>query len=55
MNITIMKKINYSIFFSVFTDISDDYNDKYEYILPEINFNKNIYSNNLGMEILILI
>ena len=33
---------------SVFTDISDDYNDKYEYILPEINFNKNIYSNNFG-------
>ena len=33
---------------SVFTDISDDYNDKYEYILPEINFNKNIYSDNFG-------
>ena len=33
---------------SVFTDLSDDYNDKYEYILPEINFNKNIYSNIFG-------
>mgnify|MGYP001160206780 FL=1 len=33
---------------SVFTDISDDYNDKYEYILPELNFNKNLYSNNFG-------
>ena len=33
---------------SVFTDLSDDYNDKHEYILPEINFNKNIYTNNFG-------
>ena len=33
---------------SIFTDISDDYNDKYEYILPELNFNKNLYSNNFG-------
>ena len=33
---------------SIFTDLSDDYNDKYEYILPEINFNKNLYSDNLG-------
>ena len=33
---------------SVFTDISNDFNDKYEYILPEINFNKNIYTNNFG-------
>ena len=33
---------------SVFTDLSDDYNDKYEYVLPELNFNKNLYSDNLG-------
>ena len=33
---------------SIFTNISDDYNDKYEYILPELNFNKNLYSNNFG-------
>tara|TARA_B100001057_G_scaffold483343_1_gene559937 strand:+ start:3165 stop:5480 length:2316 start_codon:yes stop_codon:yes gene_type:complete len=33
---------------SIFTDISDSYNDKYEYILPELNFNKNLYSNNFG-------
>ena len=33
---------------SIFTDLSDEYNDKYEYILPELNFNKNLYSDNLG-------
>ena len=33
---------------SIFTDISDDYNDKYEYILPELNFNKNLYTDKLG-------
>ena len=27
---------------SVFETLKDDYNDKYEYILPEITFNKNL-------------
>ena len=33
---------------SVYTNLSDTYNDKYEYILPEINFNKNLYSDKFG-------
>ena len=33
---------------SIYTDISDTYNDKYEYILPEINLNKNLYSDKFG-------
>ena len=37
-----------SFYSSIHTDLSDNYNDKYEYIFPEINFNKNLYSGNLG-------
>ena len=29
----------------IFEDLQDTYNDKYEYILPEITFNKNLVSN----------
>ena len=33
---------------SIYTNLSDTYNDKYEYILPEVNLNKNLYSDKLG-------
>ena len=33
---------------SIYTNISDTYNDKYEYILPEINLNKSLYSDKFG-------
>ena len=35
---------------SIYETLSDSYNDKYEYILPEITFDKNLLSsNNLGV------
>tara|TARA_B100001093_G_scaffold361578_1_gene346309 strand:+ start:1760 stop:4159 length:2400 start_codon:yes stop_codon:yes gene_type:complete len=41
---------NENIFFgfnaSVFETLNEDYNDKYEYILPEITIDKNLLSNN---------
>jgi LPS-assembly protein len=33
---------------SIYTNLSDTYNDKYEYILPEINLNKILYSDKFG-------
>ena len=33
---------------SVYSDLRDNYNDKYEYVLPEINLNKYLYSENFG-------
>ena len=33
---------------SIYRDLRNDYNDKYEYILPEINIDKNLYSENFG-------
>ena len=33
---------------SIYTNLNDTYNDKYEYILPEINVNKNLYSDKFG-------
>ena len=33
---------------SIYTNLDDTYNDKYEYILPEINVNKNLYSEKFG-------
>ena len=33
---------------SIYTNLSDTYNDKYEYILPEVNLNKNLYSDKFG-------
>ena len=33
---------------SVFTTLAEGYNDKYEYILPELNLNKNLFSDKLG-------
>ena len=44
---------NDDIFFgintSIFETLSDSYNDKYEYILPEVTIDKNIISDeNLG-------
>ena len=34
---------------SVYESLKDSYEDKYEYILPEITFNKNLfYSEDLG-------
>ena len=38
----------FNLYSSVYTNLSESYNDKYEYIIPELNFNKNLYSNNLG-------
>ena len=38
---------------SVYETIKEDYNDKYEFILPEIIFNKNLFNNdtrNLDLE-----
>ena len=42
-----MKKMTYflSIDASVYETLKDNYDDKYEYILPEITLNKNLYSN----------
>ena len=31
---------------SIYETLKDDYNDKYEYIFPEITFDKNLFSNN---------
>ena len=31
---------------SVYETLSEDYNDKYEYILPEITIDKNLVANN---------
>ncbi len=33
---------------SMYRNLSDTYNDKYEFILPDINFNKNLYNENFG-------
>lgn len=33
---------------SVYETLKTDYNDKYEYVLPELTINKNLISNNLG-------
>ena len=33
---------------SIYTNLNDTYNDKYEYILPEINLNKNLYNDKFG-------
>jgi LPS-assembly protein len=33
---------------SIFRNLGDEYNDKYEYILPELNVEKNLFSENLG-------
>ena len=32
---------------SVYETLKDDYDDKYEYILPEITLNKNLYSSEI--------
>ena len=42
------KDLFFNLHASVFSDLSDEYNDKYEYVVPELNFNKNLYSDNLG-------
>ena len=33
---------------SVYESLKTNYNDKYEYILPELTIDKNLFSNNLG-------
>ena len=37
-----------SIRSSVYRNLNESYNDKYEFILPELNLNKNFYSEKLG-------
>ena len=31
---------------SVFEDLKENYNDKYEYVLPEITLDKNLFASN---------
>ena len=38
----------FSLNLSSFRTLADTYNDKYEYILPEINYEKQLFSNNFG-------
>jgi LPS-assembly protein len=38
----------FSINLSSFKSLADTYNDKYEYILPEINYEKQLFSNSFG-------
>ncbi len=38
----------FNFYASIHSDLSENYNDKYEFILPEINYNKNLYSQNYG-------
>ena len=54
---TLESSINYThqnddIFFglnaSVYETLKDNYNDKYEYVLPEVTFDKNLFSNKFG-------
>ena len=32
---------------SVYETLKNDYNDKYEYILPEVTIDKNLFSNEI--------
>ena len=43
-----MKTIKYFLGLnaSVYETLKDDYNDKYEYILPEVTVDKNLFSSN---------
>ena len=38
----------FSLNSSIYESLKDDYNDKYEYIVPEITLDKNLLSNELG-------
>ena len=42
------KDLFVSIRSSIYRNLNESYNDKYEFILPELNLNKNIYSEKLG-------
>ena len=42
------KDLFVSIRSSIYRNLNESYNDKYEFILPELNLNKNLYSEKLG-------
>ena len=42
------KDLFVSIRSSIYRNLNESYNDKYEFILPELNINKNLYSEKLG-------
>ena len=42
------KDLFISVRSSIYRNLTESYNDKYEFILPELNLNKNLYSEKLG-------
>ena len=50
-----IKVIYFNVKGSIFETLKENYNDKYEYIFPDINLNKNFLAKNLEVEKLIQI
>ena len=43
-----MNKIFFLIFNHIFENLKDSYEDKYEYIIPDVTLNKNLFNDKYG-------